>query len=195
MHRPGAAAVAIAAGCVVERCTRAGGEPDFEGADEDTVRVVRVYGDGLVVPVLWVIAGTGDGSWRAVLERGAVGAGHLCPVRAAIGRDPDAELAARGVVAAAVVNGRDGLHLCIDIVRVAGRDGNVNTTELVADAGAHISYAAAGIQSQPAVQVAGDRRKVTRAAASGNCTTVDSVRSVLVEVVLYCRGEPTHAHG
>src|SRR6059058_1124969 len=105
MHRPGAAAVAIAAGCVVERCTRAGGEPNFEGADEDTVRVVRVYGDGLVVPVLWVIAG----------------AGHLCPVRAAIGRDPDAELAARGVVAAAVVNGRDGLHLCIDIVRVAGR--------------------------------------------------------------------------
>ena len=46
----------ITAGGIVPHCSCARCKPDVKSVEEDTVGVVRIYGDPLVVPVLRIIA-------------------------------------------------------------------------------------------------------------------------------------------
>src|SRR2546421_6123345 len=72
---------AVAAGRIVPSRTWVLPEPDFEGVEESAVRVIRIHGDPLVVPVLGIIAGRES----AVHQRSPGRAGNLTPGDAAIG--------------------------------------------------------------------------------------------------------------
>ena len=58
VHRTCAAAVGISAGGIVPYCACARCKPNVKSVEEDAVRIVRVYSDSLVVPVLRIIAGS-----------------------------------------------------------------------------------------------------------------------------------------
>ena len=70
----------------------------LRSVEKDTVRIIRVHGDALVVPILGIIAGT----VAAVSEGGARRTGNLRPGSAAIRRSIGAELAAGSIVAAGI---------------------------------------------------------------------------------------------
>src|SRR5450759_5393142 len=121
-------AVGITAGGIVPDSARPGCKPDVEGADEDTVRVVRIHCDRLIVPILRVIAS----AILAVSKRAALRALHVAPGSPAVRGSPGADLAPGGIAATAVVVTDNGLHLGVDVVRVTRGDGNVHSTQLSA---------------------------------------------------------------
>src|SRR5207342_3351209 len=106
-----AARAVVAAREVGQRGAGAGREPDVVGVDEETVRVVRVDLDPLVVPVLRIVE-------AAAAERGALRTLHVRPRGPAVGRLPDAELTAGRAAAIPAVRG-DRLHLRIHDLRIA----------------------------------------------------------------------------
>ncbi len=199
----------VAARHVVEGRPRAGRQPHVEGTDEDAVGVVGVNRDGLVVPVLRVVAAPGRAHARARVgaggEQRARRAGHVAPGGAAVGRGPDAELAAGGVAAAAVVVGGDGLHLRVDVVRVARRDGDVDAAELVPASSCRRRACRCPRSCWPWSRTCWSHRAVDeavgvardgsegRAAARGHVGLVEAVGAVLVEVVLDGGGEAADA--
>ena len=127
-----------------------------ESAEKDAIRIIRIHGNSLVVPILGVIARTAG----AVEEQGAGRASNLSPGGAAVGRPVGAELATVGASAAAVWVRSDGLDLGVHDVRVAGRDRELNAAQLIAGSGIDIGRAAGRIESRPAVGVGGNRREI-----------------------------------
>src|SRR6267154_2552472 len=106
--------------------SRARCKPHIERVEEDAVRIVWVHGDSLVVPVLGIIAC----GIRAVSERAALRTFHVSPARATVCGSPGTQLAATGAAAAiAIRNNR--LALRVNVIRVAWRDSDVNSPELV----------------------------------------------------------------
>ena len=136
-------AAAVAAGDIVKRCAGAAGQPNIEGIDKEAVRIVRIDCYSLVVPVLRIVA-LPPVQFRS--EPPADPAIKL-QVAPAIGTGPNAKLAAARVTATAVAVGGDRLHLRIDVVRVAWRNGDVHAAELVTGVDvAAVRRASAGIQ-------------------------------------------------
>src|SRR5206468_11860648 len=125
MHMTCRAAVGITARSIGPDSSRARCKPDLERVEEHAAGVVRINNHSLVVPVLWVIAG----DVLAIPERTALGTLHEGPACTAVSRSPRTNLAARGVAAATVAVTNNGLDLGIDVVGVAGRDGNVNSAQ------------------------------------------------------------------
>src|SRR5437867_3612398 len=113
MHRTGGTVVRITAGGIIPGSSRARCKPDVESIKENPIRIVRIHDDSLVVPVLWVIAGTA----LAVSECAALRAFHEGPACTAIRRSPGAYLAARCVTTTSVTVTNDRLCLSINIVR------------------------------------------------------------------------------
>src|SRR5439155_22759661 len=109
------------------------------------VRIVWVHGDSLVVPVLGIIAL----ATSAVSERATLRALHISPARAAVCGSPGAKLATIRTAATTVAIRRDGLALCVNVVRITRRDGNVNSPELVAGSGIDKRASAAGVHGRP----------------------------------------------
>src|SRR5437762_5610693 len=105
----------ITTGSIVPDSSRARCKPHVVSIEEDPVRIVRIYGDSLIVPVLRIIEAT-------VTERTALRPFHVTPTRAAICRSPGSDLAARGTAATAIAVTHNGLALGIDVVRVAWRN-------------------------------------------------------------------------
>ena len=189
----------VAAGEVVERRAGAAREPDVVRVDEETIRVVRIDREPLVVPVLRVVEAAAAQPWalRAVHERPG------CP---AVRRRPDAELATWGSTAVPRGVSGDRLHLGVDDVRIARCDRDVDPSELVARRRVDVLDAGARVHRRPGrvgapgdggavhepVRVRGDRRE-GRAPAGGHGGRVEAVGAVLAEVVLHRRCEPAHA--
>src|SRR5688572_20234730 len=109
-------------------------KPDVESIEEDAIRIVRVYGQALVVPILRVIAIPAF----AVSEQIAARADDLRPGGASVRAPKGAELAAIGIAAAGIRVGRDRLDLRVDVVRIARGDRKVDAAELIPGAGADI---------------------------------------------------------
>src|SRR5207248_1927209 len=72
---------AITASGIIPNEIPVGPEPDLEGVEKDAVRIVRINGNALVVPVLRIVARRG----AAVSEGSARRAGDLSPGYAAVG--------------------------------------------------------------------------------------------------------------
>src|SRR5438552_5111060 len=89
---------AIAARGVVPHGVPVLPKPNVEGVEKGAVRIVRIHGDALVVPILGIVARAA----ATVSERSAGRAGYLSPGYAAIGRAIGAELAAIRTSAAAI---------------------------------------------------------------------------------------------
>src|SRR2546421_8803344 len=89
---------AVAAGRIVPGRTWILPEPDFEGVEESAVRVIRIHGDPLVVPVLGIIAGRES----AVHQRSTGRAGNLSPGGATIRGPISAELTAIRIATATI---------------------------------------------------------------------------------------------
>ena len=153
VHRTCAAGIGIPAGGIVPHRSSAGCKPDVECVKEDAIRIVRIDRDSLVVPILWIIAGT----TLTVSERAALGTLHITPARAAICGSPGAKLAASAPPQPPLLFASNGLPLCVNIIRVAWRDSNLNATELVAGRGIDKRAAGAGIHRRACrVRAAGD---------------------------------------
>ena len=183
-------AAAVTARGVVPKRISVGPKPDIESAKEDAVGIVRIDGDGLVVPILRVIAGA-----AGAVEQGSSGrTGNLAPSHTSIRRAIRAVLATRGAAAAAVGVRDNRLHLRVEVVRITRCDREFDPSHLVPRACADIGGPAGGVRSGPAVGVGGDRGKVAWATAARDGCLVDAVRSVLIQVVLHGRGETAHAH-
>ena len=144
VHGTRVPAVRISAGGIVPHSSRARRKPDVKRIEEDAVRVVRIDGDSLVVPVLWIVAL----ATSAVSKRAALRALHITPVRAAVCGSPGADLAASGIAAPAIIVTNNGLHLSVDVVRVARRDSNLNSTQLIAGVDINKRRAAPGIHGR-----------------------------------------------
>src|SRR5215813_9793530 len=128
-------------------------KPDIESIKEDPVWIVRVHCDSLVVPVLWII----PLATTTVCQRTALRAGHVAPGRTAVRASPGAKLAAVGIAAAAVAIWSNRLALCINEVRVAWRDSNINPPQLIACRGIDKRVASTGIHWRTSrVGAAGD---------------------------------------
>ena len=141
MHRTCRRAVRIPAGGIVPGRSRARREPDVESVEEDALRVVRIYNNSLIVPVLGIVA-------YAVLtisQRATLRTAHKGPACAAVSRSPGANLTASGTAAAAIVVSNNGLRLSIDVIRVARRHSNVHPAELIAGININKRRATAGI--------------------------------------------------
>ena len=165
-------------------------KPDFESVEEDAVRVVRIDGDALVVPVLRIVAGEAV----AIGERSTGRAGDLSPGRAAVGRAVGAELAAARVATANRIGvGVDGLDLRIDVIRVTWSNGDVDPAELISGCGTSVGHTAGGILSDPTAKVGRDRGKVARAATGWHRAFINPVSSVLIQIVLDRGSEAAHA--
>src|SRR5437773_826307 len=114
------------------RCWRwsvARGKPDIERAEENPLRIIRINGDALVVIVLEVIAGL----VVTVSERAALRTFHITPSIAAVCRSPGTQLAGGLILAPVVVILGNGLDLCVNVIGVTRRDGNINAPELNAN--------------------------------------------------------------
>src|SRR5437764_15137961 len=85
----------ITTGSIVPDSSRARCEPHVVSIEEYPVRIVRIYGDSLIVPVLRIIEAT-------VTQRTALRTFHVSPGASAIRRSTAAELAARGTAATAI---------------------------------------------------------------------------------------------
>src|SRR5215472_10394075 len=101
-------------------------KPNVEGVKEHAVGIVRIDRDSLVVPVLRIIASTGNG-----IDRAALGAFHITPTAAAIRGSPGAKLAAVGIATTAVVIKNNGTRLGVNVIGVTRRDCDVDSSELV----------------------------------------------------------------
>src|SRR6266516_2717055 len=84
-----APAVGITAGGIVPHSSRTRCKPHIERVEKHPVRIVRIHGDSLVVPVLGIVAL----ATSAVSERAALRAFHVSPARAAVCGSPGAKLA------------------------------------------------------------------------------------------------------
>src|SRR5437660_5388256 len=84
---------AVAAGRIVPGRTWVLPEPDFEGVEESAIRVIRIHGDPLIVPILRVVAGRE----AAVHKRSTGRAGNLSPGDATVRGPIGAELTAIGI--------------------------------------------------------------------------------------------------
>src|SRR5947208_16193068 len=115
----------ITAGGIVPDGARARCKPDFKCIEEDSVGVVRIHRDSLVVPVLRIIAL----ATTAVSERAALRTLHISPVRATVCRSPGTQLTARTIAAAAIAIRRDGLALCVHVIRVTRRHADVDSSD------------------------------------------------------------------
>src|SRR5437868_14124130 len=101
------AGIRITAGGIVPCSSRARCKRDVESIKENAIRIVRIHDDSLVVPVLWVIAGTA----LAVSEYPALGAFHEGPACTAIRRSPGAYLADTCVTTTSVTVTNDRLSV------------------------------------------------------------------------------------
>src|SRR6266496_2156705 len=128
VHGTCAPAVGITAGRIVPDSSCARCKPHVERIEEDPVRIIRIYGDSLVVPVLRIIALTAT----TVSKRAALRTLHITPSSPAVCASPGADLATSGVAAATIIVTDDGLGLGIDVIRVARRDSNIYSTQLIA---------------------------------------------------------------
>src|SRR6266581_4837069 len=120
VHRKWAPAGITAGGIVPDR-SRSRCKPHLERVEEDPIWIIRIHGDSLVVPVLWVIAS----ATTAVSEGTALRALHVTPSSAAVCRSPRAKLASVGAAAAVGVEGY-GLDLRINVVRVTRGDSDID---------------------------------------------------------------------
>ena len=180
---------AIPAGDVVPHGIPVGPEPNFEGVEKDAVGVVRINGDALVVPVLGIVSRRAT----AVRERIAGRASDLSPGYPAVCGAVGTELAASRTATATIRVTPDGLHLGIDIVRIAWRYSEINATELIAGGGVDIGRPARRIEPCPAIIVRCNWGKIRWAAARWQSPCVDAVRPILIEVGLHRGGESAHA--
>src|SRR6266496_2821486 len=128
VHGARGPAVRITAGGIVPDSSRARCKPDLKRIEEDPVGIIRIYGDSLVVPVLRIIALTAS----TVSKRAALRTVHESPACATVCASPGADLATSGVAAATIIVTDDGLGLGIDVIRVARRDSNIYSTQLIA---------------------------------------------------------------
>ena len=122
---------AITTGGIVPDSSRARCKPNLEGIEEDAVGVIWVNDDSLVVPVLRIVAL----ATSAVSEGTALRALHETPSPAAVCRSPGAKLAAVRAAATAVAIWSNRLALCVNVVRVAWRDSNIDPAQLIASRG------------------------------------------------------------
>src|SRR5205823_1191455 len=139
----------VTAGDVVPRqilCYRVASipKPNVEGVEENAVRIIWIDRDALIVPVLVVIRIHPF----AVSQRCAIGTGNLCPSHAAIRGAIRSEFT---TLSAATGLGRDRLQLCVNVIRIARRDRDVDSTNLIADSSAGVGSSAGRIQTRPAV--------------------------------------------
>src|SRR5437588_133408 len=109
VHGTRVPAVRISAGGIIPNSARARRKPDVKRIDEDPVRIVRIDGDSLVVPVLGIVAL----ATSAVPEGAALRTFHETPSRTAIRCCPGADLAASGIAAPAIIVTNNGLHLSV----------------------------------------------------------------------------------
>src|SRR6266536_3848584 len=149
-------AVRITAGGIVPDSSRARCKPDLKRIEEDPVGIIRIYGDSLVVPVLRIIALTAS----TVSKRAALRTVHESPACATVCASPGADLATSGVAAATIIVTDDGLGLGIDVIRVARRDSNIYSTQLIAGGDINKRRASAGIHV-----------RTSRIRAAGHCIT------------------------
>src|SRR6266436_3530464 len=101
-------AIRITAGGIVPHSARARCKPHVERVEKDPVRIVRIHGDSLVVPVLGIVAL----ATSAVSERAALRTFHVSPARATVRGSPGAKLATIGAATTVAIR-HDGLALCV----------------------------------------------------------------------------------
>jgi hypothetical protein len=202
-HMAREARAVVAAGEIVEAYPGPGGEPNVEGIDKNAIRIIWIDRHSLVVPVLRVVAGV----TRTVQKGTAAGAGHKAPRIAAISAAPNTELATASVTAPSIIIRRDGTNLSVDVIRIAGRDGDIHASKLRTGARTAVGRPAAGVHVRAGrigaaahgravnetVVVASDQGEIRRATARRHRAFVKAVRPVLIEVVLDCRSEPAGA--
>src|SRR5882757_1831457 len=111
MHRTCRAAVRITAGSIVPRTSRTSREPDVESVEKNTLRIIWIHNDSLIVPVLGIVTC----AVLAVSKRAALGTFHKGPACAAVSRRPCTALTAGRTSAAAVAVCNNRLGLRIDI--------------------------------------------------------------------------------
>src|SRR5438132_3683536 len=135
---------AVAAGGISPRGISVLPKPDVKSVKKRAVRIIRIDCDALVVPVLIVVGGAPT----TVNESRPGRALNLRPRRTAVGAAPCGKFAT-GSAAARL--GLDRLHLRVNHVRIARRNGDVNATQLIcawASAGCtaywHVARSAAG---------------------------------------------------
>jgi hypothetical protein len=164
-------------------------KPNLERVEKGSIGINRIDSDALVVPILGIVAGAA----AAIRKRRAGRTGDLSPGHAAVGRAIGAQLTAIRVSAATVRIGCNGLKLGVDVVRVAGRNRDVDPANLIARASAHISRPAGCMESSPTVGISGQRCKIRRATASRQRSLINAIRSVLIQIVLDGSGEASNA--
>src|ERR1051325_11442766 len=98
MHRAHAPGVGVAASRIVPYRSCPGCKPDVKSIKEHAFRVIWIYSDPLIVPVLWIIAG----EILAILQGTALRPFHVRPARATICAGPRTKLTAVGTAAAGV---------------------------------------------------------------------------------------------
>src|ERR1043166_2659301 len=191
---------AIAAGQVVPYPCRVGvhrtgilPEPNLERVEENAVRVVRIDGNTLVVPVLCVVPGAPRGPGVAIDERSAGRPRNLRPSGATISGPPRAKLTTRRVRAATTGLRSDRLHLRVHVIGVTGRDCDVDAPKLIANARANVLRAGCSIRSAPTICISRNRGEITRAAAGRHGPFINPVSSIFAKVVLNRGGKAADA--
>src|SRR5690348_12355350 len=153
MYRARVPGVGITARGICPTGSRTRRKPHLERIEEDPVRIIRIHSDSFVVPVLRIITGTVN----AVSEGAALRALHVTPARTTVGASPGTQLAAIAIAAATVIIPNNGLALCVNVVRVAWRHSNLNTTQLITGVDINKRRAAAGVhRCSCSVRAAGD---------------------------------------
>src|SRR5262249_48940517 len=143
MHGPRSTGIGITAGCIVPDRSCASCKPNLKCVEEHAVRIVRIYGHSLVVPVLRIITGT---IWTETVPEGtALRTFHKSPACTAVSTGPRTDLAASGVAAAAVIVTDNGLYLGINVIRVTRCDSNIDSAQLIARVNVNKRRPASGV--------------------------------------------------
>src|SRR4029077_10756672 len=161
----------ITTGYIVPDCPCPRCKPDVEGVKEHAVGIVRIHRDALVVPVLRIIASTGND-----VDRTALGALHKTPSPATVCGSPSAKLAAVGVATPAIAIENNGLPLRVDVIWVTRRDCDVDASELVGAATTGSGPTSNGIVARRAG--AGVHRRTRRVRTAGDLIAKDESISI-----------------
>src|SRR5204862_3386606 len=84
------------------------------------------------------------------------------PGRAAVRAPVCTELATGGVAASVCRAWSDRLELRVKVTRIARRDGEIDTANLISRGGVHVGASARRVEPGPAVCIRRDRREIAR---------------------------------
>ena len=85
------------------------------------------------------------------------------------------------------------MNLGIDVIRIARRDGDIDTARLIADPGAAVGGAVGDIKAHPTIRIGRNRSEIGGTSARGQGPLVNPVSAILVEIRLHGCGKTTHA--